>query len=143
MKTIQVGGKSMLRKILILVAIVWSLVASPDTSSAENITRNYSDWKNIAQSARYWYVLGLFDMTLIAASGDKNTEAVRDGMLRCGPELKYFTAVNAISKYYESNTANWNNPPYMAFWETVVGGVCLAHVNAARVELGLKEWPKR
>jgi hypothetical protein len=115
----------MLRKTLIMVVIALSIVALPKTSSAENITKNYSDWKNIAQSARYWYVLGLFDMTLIAVSGDKNTDAVRDGMLKCGPELNYFTAVNAISKYYESNTAHWSDPPYMAFWQTVVRGECL------------------
>lgn len=106
-------------------------------------TKNYSDWKSIAQSAKYWYVLGLFDMTLIAISGDKNTEAVRDGMLKCGPELNYFTAVNAISKYYESNTAHWSDPPYLAFWQTVVRGECLTHVNAARVEAGLMAWTKR
>lgn len=141
--TKQDGRASMLRKILIVVALFSAVVVLPNPSSAESVTRNYSDWKNIAQSARYWYVLGLFDMTLIAVSGDKNTEAVRDGMLKCGPELKYFTAVNAISKYYESNTAHWSDPPYMAFWQTVVRGECLTHVNAARVKLGLNEWPKR
>jgi hypothetical protein len=133
----------MLRKILIGVALFSSVFALPNTSSAESVTKNYSDWKNIDQNARYWYVLGLFDMTLIAVSGEKNAEAVRDGMLKCAPEIKYDTLVDAISEYYENNTANWNNPPYMAFWEAVVRGECLAHVNAARVELGLKEWPKR
>ena len=54
-------------------------------------------------------------MTLVAAEGDKNSAAVREGMLKRGPELHYFTAVNAISKYYESNTAHWNDPHMWLF----------------------------
>lgn len=105
---------------------------------------NYTGWNGLSQDYQSGYVAGLIDWFTLVAQGQPQMIAVSKGLSACGNELEFRAHVlaDAITDFYKRHTDRWVKPPVSIFWDVVVRGVCLSHVNRERATLGLNALEK-
>ena len=126
--------------VLRIIAAVVAVQVAPFASFAQSLL-NYSDWRELEQSNKIFYVIGIYDK--IEFVGDGNDEvAFALGVGHCVKEIQLNPSmlVQAIDNYYEDDTSTWDSPPIIALHQSIFRGPCLRFINEERAKRGLSLW---
>ena len=69
------------------------------------------------------------------AYGDSDVPALK----RCGERTQLDAAMlyDAIDGWYKKDSSNWDKPPFIAFYQAIVRGLCANDINEERRKKGM------
>jgi hypothetical protein len=126
----------------LMIGLVALLIGA--TSAHTAFVSQYTAWQEKSERFREGYVSGMVDWLTGIAHNEPVFRSASQGLIVCGNQLQFRSDIlaDAITDFYKRHTDRWVDPPAVIFWEVVVRGVCLSHVNKERAALGLDAMEK-
>jgi hypothetical protein len=125
----------------IMVCLALLLATTPARAA---FYANYTDWQRVSASSRMGFVAGIVDWLTAVGQTDPDMNAAGRGIHACAAELRLGNndVAEAITDFYKRHTDRWVDAPAFIFWDVVVRGICLSHVNKERAARGLNALEK-